>query len=161
MTTETAASGGVGLGRGGRMSRKRKRDAVLRLLRGEDLETLSRALGATAATLTGWHDTFVAAGEASLATRSTQPSAWASMPPGVVDESAWPFPLGSSCASTLLPDPKPGRRYWACFIEASAFGCGSGAVVSTADSGCRGALELGWPLPERVVPGSGLFALGS
>ena len=35
MTTETAASGEVGLGRGGRMSRKR--DAVLRLLRGEDL----------------------------------------------------------------------------------------------------------------------------
>ena len=57
MTTETAASGGVGLGRGGRMSRKRKRDAVLRLLRGEDL--------------TGWQDTFVAAGEAGLATRST------------------------------------------------------------------------------------------
>src|SRR4051794_38023670 len=71
MTTETAASGGVGLGRGGRMSRKRKRDAVLHLLPGEDLETLSRALGATAATLTGWQDTFVAAGEASLATRST------------------------------------------------------------------------------------------
>src|SRR3954447_23495702 len=71
MTTETAASGGVGLGRGGRMSRQRKRDAVLRLLRGEDLETLSRALGATAATLTGWQDTFVAAGEASLATRPT------------------------------------------------------------------------------------------
>src|SRR3954467_973368 len=71
MTTETTASGGVGLGRGGRMSRKRKRDAVLRLLRGEDLETLSRALGATAATLTGWQETFVAAGEASLATRST------------------------------------------------------------------------------------------
>src|SRR3954447_5488278 len=71
MTTETAASGGVGLGRGGRMSRQRKRDAVLRLLRGEDLEILSRALGVTAATLTGWRDTFVAAGEASLATRST------------------------------------------------------------------------------------------
>src|SRR3954470_18596242 len=67
MTTETAASGGVGLGRGGRLSRQRKRDAVLRLLRGEDLETLSRALGATAATLSGWQDTFVAAGEASLA----------------------------------------------------------------------------------------------
>src|SRR4051794_37919933 len=71
MTTETAASGGVGLGRGGRMSRQRKRDAVLRLLRGEDLETLSGALGVTAATLTGWRDTFVAAGEASLATRPT------------------------------------------------------------------------------------------
>jgi transposase len=71
MTTETAASGGVGLGRGGRMSRQRKRDAVVRLLRGEDLEILSRALGVTAATLTGWRDTFVAAGEASLATRPT------------------------------------------------------------------------------------------
>src|SRR4051794_26117320 len=57
MTTETAASGGVGWGRGGRLSRQRKRDAVLRLLRGEDLETLSRALGATAAPLTGWQDT--------------------------------------------------------------------------------------------------------
>src|SRR3954469_24718439 len=71
MTTETAASGTVGLGRGGRMSRQRKRDAVLRLLRGEDLEILSRALGVTAATLTGWQDTFVSAGEASLVTRST------------------------------------------------------------------------------------------
>jgi transposase len=71
MTTETAASGEVGLGRGGRLSRKRKRDAVLRLLRGEDLEILSRALGVTAATLTGWQDSFVAAAEASLATRST------------------------------------------------------------------------------------------
>jgi transposase len=71
MATETAASGGAGLGRGGRMSRQRKRDAVLRLLRGEDLEMLSRALGVTAATLTGWQDSFVAAGEASLATRPT------------------------------------------------------------------------------------------
>ncbi len=34
-----------------RMSRQRKRDAVLRLLRGEDLETVSRSLGVTAATL--------------------------------------------------------------------------------------------------------------
>src|SRR3954454_1950707 len=67
MKTQIPASGGVGLGRGGRMSRQRKRDTVLRMLRGEDLETLSRALGATAATLTGWHDTFVAAGEARLA----------------------------------------------------------------------------------------------
>ena len=32
-------------GRGGRMSRQRKRDAVLRLLRREDLETGSRSLG--------------------------------------------------------------------------------------------------------------------
>jgi transposase-like protein len=51
------------------MSRQRKTAAVLRLLRGEDLETVSRALGVTAATLTAWRDAFVAAGEASLATR--------------------------------------------------------------------------------------------
>jgi len=71
MTIEATERTGIGLGRGGRMSRQRKRDAVLRLLRGEDLEILSRALGVTAATLTGWQDTFVAAGEASLATRPT------------------------------------------------------------------------------------------
>ena len=71
MTTETTGSGEVGLGRGGRLSRQRKRNAVLRLLRGEDLETLSRALGVTAATLTAWQEAFLAAGEASLATRPT------------------------------------------------------------------------------------------
>src|SRR4051794_6610590 len=61
----------IGPGRDGRMSRQRKRDAVLRRRRGADLETVSRSLGVTAATLTGWQDTFVAAGEASLATRPT------------------------------------------------------------------------------------------
>ena len=67
MTTEMTVAAGPG--RGGRMSRRRKRDAVLRLLRGEDLETASRALGVTAATLTAWRDAFLAAGEASLASR--------------------------------------------------------------------------------------------
>lgn len=38
-------SGAAALGRGGRMSRQRKTAAVLRLLRGEDLETVSRGLG--------------------------------------------------------------------------------------------------------------------
>ena len=72
MTTETTAdANGVGPGRGGRMSRQRKREAVLRLLRGEDLELVSRSLGVTAATLSGWRDAFLAAGEASLATRPT------------------------------------------------------------------------------------------
>jgi transposase len=72
MTAETTkASGPIGVGRGGRMSRQRKRDAVLRLLRGENLETVSRSLGVTAATLTSWRDSFLAAGEAALATRPT------------------------------------------------------------------------------------------
>lgn len=63
-------SGAAALGRGGRMSRQRKTAAVLRLLRGEDLETVSRELGVTAATLTGWHDSFLAAGEAALTIRA-------------------------------------------------------------------------------------------
>ena len=62
-------SGAAAPGRGGRMSRQRKTAAVLRLLRGEGLETVSRALGVTAATLSGWRDAFLAAGEAALATR--------------------------------------------------------------------------------------------
>src|SRR4051795_11690646 len=61
--------GAVALGRGGRMSRQRKSAAVLQLLRGEDLETVSRELGVTAATLTGWQNAFLAGGEASLMTR--------------------------------------------------------------------------------------------
>src|SRR6478735_7126843 len=68
---QAQGSGAVALGRGGRMSRQRKTAAVLRLLRGEDLETVSRELGVTAATLSGWHDAFLAAGEAALATRAT------------------------------------------------------------------------------------------
>jgi transposase len=63
-------SGATALGRGGRMSRQRKTAAVLRLLRGEDLETVSRELGVTAATLTGWQDAFLAGGEAALTTRA-------------------------------------------------------------------------------------------
>src|SRR3954452_10060961 len=52
-----------------RMSAGRKREAVLRLLRGEDLELVSRDLGVTAAELSGWRDQFLAGGEASLKSR--------------------------------------------------------------------------------------------
>ena len=64
-------SGAAAPGRGGRMSRQRKTAAVLRLLRGEDLELVSRWLGVTAATLTGWRDAFLAAGEAALTAKPT------------------------------------------------------------------------------------------
>src|SRR3954454_14991142 len=67
---QAPGSGAVALGRGGRMSRQRKSAAVLRLLRGEDLETVSRELGVTEATLTGWHDAFLAAGEEALTSRA-------------------------------------------------------------------------------------------
>ena len=43
-----ATGGAAGRGRGGRFSARRKRETVLRLLRGEDLESVSRELGVTA-----------------------------------------------------------------------------------------------------------------
>jgi transposase-like protein len=58
------------------MSRQRKRDAVLRLLRGEDLETVSRSLGVTAATLSSWRDAFLAGGEAGLSTDPRMARRW-------------------------------------------------------------------------------------
>ena len=53
----------------GRFSANRKTDAVLRLLRGEDLDTLSRELGVTAATLSGWRDAFLDGGTAAMKSR--------------------------------------------------------------------------------------------
>jgi len=53
----------------GRWSAKRKYAAVLRLLRGENLETLSRELSVTAATLSGWRDQFLDGGAANLKAR--------------------------------------------------------------------------------------------
>jgi transposase-like protein len=53
----------------GRFSAKRKAQAVLRLLRGEDLDTLSRELGVTAATLSGWRDGFLDGGTAAMKSR--------------------------------------------------------------------------------------------
>ena len=53
----------------GRWSAKRKMAAILRLLRGEDLETLSRELGVTAATLSGWREQSLAGMEANLKAR--------------------------------------------------------------------------------------------
>lgn len=55
----------------GRWSAKRKMAGVLRLLRGEDIETLSRELGATAATLSGWREQSLVGMEANLKARET------------------------------------------------------------------------------------------
>ncbi len=49
-----------------RMTAARKKSAVLRLLRGETLDLLTRELQVTAADLSEWRDKFLAAGEASL-----------------------------------------------------------------------------------------------
>ena len=53
----------------GRWSAQRKMSVVVELLRGEDLETLSRKHGVTAATLTGWREAFLRGGEGGLKSR--------------------------------------------------------------------------------------------
>ena len=60
---------GAGAEGRGRFSARRKTEAVLRLLRGEGLEVLSRELGVTAATLSGWREAFLAAGTGALRSR--------------------------------------------------------------------------------------------
>jgi hypothetical protein len=52
---------------------KRKTEIVLRLLRGEELDALSREHKLTAATIAGWRDEFLAAGAAGLKSRAPTP----------------------------------------------------------------------------------------
>lgn len=56
---------------GGRWSAKRKTAVVLELLRGADLESVSRKHRVTAATLTQWRERFLLAGEAGLKSRES------------------------------------------------------------------------------------------
>ena len=68
---ESVATGAAaGRGRGGRFSAGRKREVVMRLLRGEDLESVSRAVGITAARAAHWRAQFLAAGQAGLKSRA-------------------------------------------------------------------------------------------
>ncbi len=55
----------------GRWSSRRKTEVVLRILRGEALDALSRELRVTAATLAQWRDQFLAAGQAGVRSRPT------------------------------------------------------------------------------------------
>jgi transposase-like protein len=57
----------------GRYSAKRKTEAVLRLLKGEPLDAVSRDFGVTAATLSEWREEFIAAGTAGLKSRAPAP----------------------------------------------------------------------------------------
>ena len=54
----------------GRFTTRKKTEAVLRLLRGEELDALSRELSVTAATLSEWREDFLAAGQAGLKSRA-------------------------------------------------------------------------------------------
>ena len=60
------------LERKGRFSARRKHETVLRLLRGEDLESVSRELGITAARASQWREQFLVAGQAGLRSRASE-----------------------------------------------------------------------------------------
>lgn len=69
-TKEGSASPRGGKRRGpGRFSARRKQMAVERLIRGEDLDLVSRDVGVTAAMLSGWRETFEQAGQCALKSR--------------------------------------------------------------------------------------------
>ena len=53
----------------GRFSVRRKSETILRLLRGEPLDSVARELGVTAATLAQWREQFLAGGQTALKSR--------------------------------------------------------------------------------------------
>lgn len=55
----------------GRFSSRKMVEADLQVLRGDDLDLVSRELGLTAAQLSEWGDQFLAEGQASLKSRAT------------------------------------------------------------------------------------------
>jgi transposase-like protein len=63
------AAGGDGGREPGRFSARRKTETLLRLLRGEALDSVARELGVTAATLAQWREQFLAGGQAALRSR--------------------------------------------------------------------------------------------
>ena len=67
MRKRVATGVAAGRGRGGRPGAS---EVVMRLLRGEDLESVSRAVGITAARAAHWRAQFLAAGQAGLKSRA-------------------------------------------------------------------------------------------
>ena len=63
------ATDGDGPREPGRFSARRKTETILRMLRGEPLDTLAREVGVTAATLATWREQFLAGGQAALKSR--------------------------------------------------------------------------------------------
>jgi transposase len=57
-----------------RWSVRRKTEAVMRLLRGEDLDTVARELRIEAHRLAAWREEFIAAGTEGLKSRPTEPA---------------------------------------------------------------------------------------
>jgi hypothetical protein len=70
---EDAREGEGGRGGSGRWSASRKAEVVLRLLRGEEIDAVSREVRVNAATLAQWREEFIAAGRDGLKSRAAEP----------------------------------------------------------------------------------------
>ncbi len=79
-----------------RWSAKRKQEVVLRLLRGESLDALSRETGQPASVLSGWRDEFLGAGMAALKRRTDDPEKKGTF-------YFFPAPVESSAKSRMSP----------------------------------------------------------
>ena len=64
------SEGRASVGERGRWSSRRKTEVVLRALRGEDLDALSRELGVTAGAIAQWRERFLTSGQAGLKSRA-------------------------------------------------------------------------------------------
>ena len=73
MAMKRKSRNGSGSVEKGRWSSKKKIDVVLRLLKGEDLDSLSRECRVAASTISKWRDDLLEGGQASLKTRPTTP----------------------------------------------------------------------------------------
>lgn len=73
-----------------RFTSHEKTDAVLRLLKGESVETVSQELGVSAGRIERWKSSFVAAGSAELAKRKdVHPKGWAAKHSGSIWQWMW------------------------------------------------------------------------
>lgn len=138
-------AGAAAPGRGGRMARQRKRDAVLRLLRGE-LETVSRSLGVTAATLSGGRDALLAAGEASRASRPADAAESGSQRlKARLGEMLLKRELLEATITALETGrPVARRRSWPCAAPPHRAAASPRASSPSAGSG-------GWPAPPSIA----------
>jgi hypothetical protein len=73
-----------------RFTSHEKTDAVLRLLKGEAVETISQELGVSISRIERWKSSFVAAGSAELAKRKdARPKSWAAKHSGSIWQWIW------------------------------------------------------------------------
>ena len=130
----------------GRFSAKRKTEAVPRLLRGEDLDTLSRESGVIASTLAGWRECFLDGGTAAMKSRPAddRDEEIARLRSKVGQLTMDNELLGRKCQQM-----ESGRPF--CHEETGRLARSASPV--TAVTGCSGsAASSAWPAPRPSTP---------